>query len=32
MMTIAWICPVVIVAAPADDAALPLGHAVPAAR
>jgi hypothetical protein len=32
MMTIAWICPVGIVAAPADDAALALAYAVPAAR
>jgi hypothetical protein len=32
MMTIAWISPVVIVAAAVDDAALPLAHAVPAAR
>jgi len=31
-MTIAWICPVVIIAALADDAALPFAHAVPAAR
>jgi hypothetical protein len=30
-MTIAWICPVGIIAAPADDAALPLAHAVLAA-
>jgi len=32
MMTIAWTCPVGIVAAPGDDAALPLAYAVPAAR
>jgi len=32
MMAIAWICPVVIVAAPADDAALRLAYAVPAFR
>jgi len=31
-MTIAWICPVVIIAAPADDAALPFAHAVLADR
>ena len=31
MMAIARICPVVIVAAPADEAALPLTQAVPPA-
>lgn len=31
-MTIAWICPVVIIAVAVDDAALPLAHAVLAAR